>query len=91
MFKKKKIHLSRADGCCARPLLSFTVANGQRKIVPVSLDNYKPSDFGLQKQLDAGISLKEVSCNLLSDELTNNEISQFNEAFEASNQPEQIT
>lgn len=91
MFKKKKIHLSPVDGCSARPLLSFTVANGQRKIIPVSLDNYKPSDFGLQKQLDSGIPLKEVSCNLLSDELSNNEISQFNEVFETSNQSEQTT
>lgn len=83
MFRKNQLKMSlRRNGFSPHVLLSCSTVNGQKKVVPLQLDSLNPADFDLQKQIAAGIPLKEVSCNLLSNDITDNEISQFNDLLQ---------
>lgn len=90
MFRKKQntMRLKR-NGFSPHPLFTTTIVSGQRKIVPLSIEKLNPADFDLQKQLDAGIPLKEVNCKLLSGDVSDNEIQQFNAISQEPQEPQE--
>lgn len=91
MFRKKQNSMRlKRNGFSPHPLFTTSIVGGQRKIVPLSIEKLNPADFDLQKQLDAGVPLKEVNCNLLSGDVTDNEIQQFNAINEKSQQSAEV-
>lgn len=86
MFRKKPLPRSKvSQGYTATPICSTIIKGGQRVEFPVNLDKVAPEDFDLEKQLNAGVELKPVSCNLLQNELSDNELQQFEQFHERSN------
>lgn len=86
MFRKIPLPSSKvSQGYTVRPICTTIIKGGQRVSYPVNLDNVAPEDFDLEKQLKAGVELKPVSCNLLNNEVSENEIKQFEQFNERTN------
>lgn len=86
MFRKKMLPRSKvSQGYTATPICTTIIKGGQRVEYPVNIDNVAPEDFDLEKQLNAGVELKPVSCNLLQNELSDNELQQFQQFDERIN------
>lgn len=86
MFRKTPLPRGKvSQGYTATPICSTIIKGGQRVEYPVNLDKVAPEDFDLEKQLNAGVELKPVSCNLLQNELSDNELQQFQQFDERTN------